>query len=434
MMLTDPQLQLLTAAIDGKLSPAEARRLRRLLDASPEARDTLARLKADAERLRTLPRIAPPADLAARVMTRIAAVTPAPQAEPSAILFATTARRLPVWVPAAVAASLLVGIASASFFLFRDTGGAGSTARTPPLETVVPPNDWSRSLPDPDSLPSAPPPRPHVGSGSVVKGELPVPPGVEPRPWQLAPEPRAVQPDLVAFPPITAPSFDQVKVRVPFLRSVGDFARAESRQELADELARDPAYRIDVFTRDPARAVEVFQTAAKAAGVTVHADAATLDRVKKRQVNAVIVYTEALTEAEVAAVFGRLAAADAKISPRVFDSLHAIPVTRTDERSLVETLGRDPGLYKRADLGAGAKADPSKPLSDGTAQHIVDRVGGAGAASPGAEKPAVLLAWAPPALRTAPSASAELKQFFAKRGDRKPGVVPVVIVIRPGNG
>ena len=101
MMLTYPQLQLLTAAIDGELSPAEARRLRRLLDASPEASDTLARLKADAERLRTLPRIAPPADLAARVMRRIAAVTPAPQAEPAAIPFATQARRLPVWVPAA---------------------------------------------------------------------------------------------------------------------------------------------------------------------------------------------------------------------------------------------------------------------------------------------------------------------------------------------
>jgi hypothetical protein len=37
-------------------------------------------------------------------------------------------------------------------------------------------------------------------------------------------------------------------------------------------------------------------------------------------------------------------------------------------------------------------------------------------------------------MRTMPAASTEMTEFFAKRGDRKPRVVPLVIVIRPGNG
>ena len=77
----------------------------------------------------------------------------------------------------------------------------------------------------------------------------------------------------------------------------------------------------------------------------------------------------------------------------------------------------------------GEKGDPTKPISAGTADQIVKSVSGKPA-----EKSAVLLTCAPTTARTAPNTSVELKQFLAKRGDRKPNAVPVVIVIRPGNG
>ena len=79
-------------------------------------------------------------------------------------------------------------------------------------------------------------------------------------------------------------------------------------------------------------------------------DATTLDRVQKRQVGTVVLYTESLTAADLADLFARLQAEDAKISPRVFDQLHAAPAVAAEERGLREVLGLDVGLFKRPDL------------------------------------------------------------------------------------
>ena len=38
----------------------------------------------------------------------------------------------------------------------------------------------------------------------------------------------------------------------------------------------------------------------------------------------------------------------------------------------------------------------------------------------------------PPQLRVNPAMSAQLKHYFERRGDRRPGAVPVMIVIRQG--
>jgi hypothetical protein len=444
-MITDEQLLLITAAIDGELSAAEASRLRKLLDSSAEARAVHARLKADSERLRSLPHATPPADLQARVMRRIAALTPppelAPKAEPAQRPVARPApepapvapRRLPAWVPAAVAASLLLGVTGGSFWFFSRTTAQTGTANHPnrvPSNNVSDPG-WNNSLPsDTDPRPSAPAPRPHTNDGVVVLPDTPRPQAV-PDSVVVAPEPRSVRHDLVAFPPVVTPTFDHLRIRIPYLKSVAEFDRPEARQELAEELGLEPAFRVDLFARDPVRGVEVFQAAAKDAGVHLFVDATTLDRLKKRQVSALVIYAESLSPAELAELFGKLSAEDAKISPRVFDSLHAVPVTASDNADIKNLLGIDPGLFKRAMPGPdrGEKADPTKPISDGTASQIVKAVSGKPV-----EKSAILLTAAPTAARTAPNTSAELKQFLAKRGERKPGAVPVVLVIRPGNG
>jgi hypothetical protein len=435
-MITDTQLQLITAAIDGELTPAEERKFRHLLESSPEARATHARLEADSERLRKLPRVAPPADLQAQVMRRVAALTLAPMTVPKTDAAPLPRRKPPAWVPAALAASLLLAVTGGSLWYFNRAGGQTGTAnqnRTPTAGDSDP--GWTNSLPsDTDPRPSAPAPRPRDDGNLVVRPDIPnvpVPPVVVPDAVAVAPEPRTIRPDLVGFPPIVPPTFDHVRVRLPFLKSVAEFERPEGREELAEELAQEPAFRIDLFTRDPARSIEVFQAAAKSAGVNLLLDATTLERAKKGQVSALLVYTESLTAPQLAELFGKLGAEDAKISPRVFGSLHAVPVTATDNADIKNILGVDPGLFKRAMPDLGEKLDPTKPLSAGTADRIVKSV------SPGAmagEKTAILLTCAPTPARTAPSASAELKQFLTKRGDRNPKAVPVVIVIRPGNG
>ena len=71
-------------------------------------------------------------------------------------------------------------------------------------------------------------------------------------------------------------------------------------------------------------------------------------------------------------------------------------------------------------------------VSAGTADQIIDSIK-AGKGAP-ARDTAVLMTWSPSQGRTPPAMSAELKTYLSKRGERKPDAVPVIIVIRHGNG
>src|SRR5687768_14977778 len=116
-MLPADEFELLTAAVDGELTPPDGHRLRLLLDGSAEAREVYARLKADSDRLRRLPPVAPPADLRDRVLAALPVTVPAPPAAPAR-------RPAPRWLPLAVAACLLLGVTASSFWFFtRDDRG-----------------------------------------------------------------------------------------------------------------------------------------------------------------------------------------------------------------------------------------------------------------------------------------------------------------------
>src|SRR6185312_9430005 len=69
--MTDDLLHLLTAAVDGELSPAEQRRVQQVLVESAEARSLLARFQSDSIRLKNVPLSMPPVNLAGRVMARL---------------------------------------------------------------------------------------------------------------------------------------------------------------------------------------------------------------------------------------------------------------------------------------------------------------------------------------------------------------------------
>jgi hypothetical protein len=129
-------------------------------------------------------------------------------------------------------------------------------------------------------------------------------------------------------------------------------------------------------------------------------------------------------------LFAKLNAEDARISPRLFDSIHATPVAKQDETELRSILGVDVGLLKRATPTSDRKEtvpDSSKSISSGTADQIVKSIAGG-------QKSAMLMTWAPSNLRAMPASSAELKSFLSKRGERPANAVPVIIVIRHGNG
>ncbi|WP_148087798.1 hypothetical protein [Gemmata obscuriglobus] len=266
--------------------------------------------------------------------------------------------------------------------------------------------------------------------------------------FATAPPPRTVRTDLIGFPVLPKlPPFERIEVRVPFLRPVADLGREDVSNELLDAIGRETSdaspVRFDLFVRDPARGVEMLQHAARASGVTVHADATTLDRLKKKQVHSAVVYTECLTAKELAALFAKVAVEDAKYSPRVGDSLHAAAVVRSDELELKTVLGVDVGLYKRpagnsshGSGGADRVVPPGKAVSANTLDQVVQSVsGGSTPPAPKAqERPMVLLTWQtthPGIPRTNPLQSVELKQYLQKRGIRKSAAVPALIIIRP---
>jgi hypothetical protein len=423
-MLSPDQLELLTAAVDGELPPRRARRLRRLLAASAEARTVLARLEADAARLRNLPKAAPPADLAARIMAKVAVSTPPVVASPARP--ATVPFRRRQWVHVAVAASLLLGVGVSSFLFFvRGTGGSngagsiahnGGTDRHPGPIQIAP--EIAQSLPsEHDQVPPGPiaevRPQPRVVAHQDTR------PATAPDPRPKAD--RTPRPDSALGAPLlpdVAP-LDRVQVRLPFLAGPGDLDRDEMRAALAEELGREHASRVDVFVKDPARGVELLQAAARSVGLVVHADAATAARVRTRApTTAFVLFTESLTAAEARDLLARFAADDAKASAKVFDTMHVTPLHPADHRDLnTNVFGFDVSPAKKAN------GEP-RPISAGTADQVAKNVGRGG------EKAAALATYLPSTARTAPMMSRELKQFADRRADRKPNTTPVVIVVR----
>lgn len=431
-MMPADQHELITAAVDGVLSATELRAFRKLLDESASSRALYKKLKSDRDRVRALPRVAPPADLRAKILAKIAAApapTPVAPVRPASPRHAEPGRRrTPLWVPVAAAACLFFGVTAISFAYFNHQSKA-TAAKNPYSDALPAVQEAPVAVPSPAApvaLPSA--------EAAARLDVSPVPPAAHPRPapepLAVAPEPRPVAPNFFAarpLPPI--PPLDFIKVRVPFLRTVGEFDRDDTRQELIDELGRDAPFRFDLFVRDPARGADVFQNAAKAARITVYADALTLDRLKKKQATAVAVYTESLTAAELADLFAKLSAEDTKYSPRVCDSLHVNPVVRSDELDLKSVLGVDVGLFKRVGSGGAGKGERGdKPVSANTIESVSKAL--TGPAPKSGDATAVLTTWHPTTGRTNPMQSKEVAQYREKRGPRKPGAVPAIIVIR----
>lgn len=420
-MIPDDVLTLLTAAVDGELTPAEATTVRALLEFSQANRALYKQLRADRQRLRKLPHHTPPADLHTRVMSRLPTRTPVELPRP------TPRPRRGSAVPLGIAASVLlvVGGGSFSFFVNQPQPTRGANPAVAARAEAARERQWAKLLPresEPaQSAPAAIEQPPEVARAVVAVADPIVP--------EIAPEPRPVVRDVLTFPPLPdVGKFDLARVRVPFLATVAEFSRDEVQQQLTTELGQDPAFRIDLFARDPGRGVELFQAAAKGSALTVFADTKTTEKVQKKQAVAYLVYTDSLTPPDLRDLFARLAAADAKAPQRTFDAVHATPATPTDQRDLRDTLGIDPGIWKRPAPTAG---EP-KSVASGTAAQITrtftDPTG------KGGEKVAMLMTFAPVTARTRPTESREISQFLARRGDRRPTAVPVLIVIRQANG
>jgi hypothetical protein len=327
--------------------------------------------------------------------------------------------------PIAVAASVLLAVTGGSFAFFLNQteptrpGDPAAVARAGARRD----RDWERLLPrDTAPPPSAP--------ASIEAPPEPVlPPVVAATPPEVAPSPRPVVRDVLTFPPLPdVGKLDLARVRVPFLATVAEFDREDVQQQFVTELGQDPAFRIDLFARDPGKGVELLQAAGKATGLTVHTDATTRDRVQRKLATAYLVFSDSLSATDLRDLLAKLAEADAKAPQRTFDAVHATPATPTDQRDLRDTLGTDPGLWKRPGAGAGEPKNVASGTADRIAKALTDPAG------KGGDKSALLMTFAPSQARTPPATSRELRQFLDRRGERRTNAVPVLIVIRQANG
>ncbi len=415
-MLGEYETQLIAGAVDGELSAEESRAASALLARSPAAAELHAALLRDRERLKSIPRTPAPASLAAAIAEAIAErPIIVPQVRPA---------RRPRWVPAALAASALVAVASGTYWYVADSAAPRLAKRQ--LQQL--PKDDSQFVP-----PAAP------GRASDSAGAAAIEPApktdTEPKndipatavaandpPTKSGPPEPTIDPDRILAAPVGSDvkAFDRVDLKLPLLATIADFSREDTQATLKANLARDPATRIDVFAKDTGKAAEALVASARKVNLNIQIETVAGERLKRRMPSAWWIYTESLTPDEVAKWLVETAAAEAALassSEKTFGAIHAMPAGAPDQKDSISLAGVD--LAKKP--GAASAHIASK---------TIDQV--AGSLLKGeAPKPGILLTYLPPLVRVPPQLSKDVKQFHEARGDRKPGTVPLVIVVRP---
>lgn len=418
--------ELLTAAVDGELTPTEAKVARRLLRESEAARTLFTQLKADAARIKALRPVPAPVDLADTVMAvineRAITPTPLPPARQPGRKFNWA--MLPVWVNFATAAAVLLLISAGSYMYFAATQNYMAQQRESTAVAKSP-------------LPSYTDPAPKNPSPVVVQGPMPkvVPDRKDVEVVVLSPEkgpsPRLVPDNTLTAPPVDVmpeiEPFDLDKIRVSQLFTLQDLPGDEAaRKKLAAEMKKDELIRLDLFCQTTPKALEIVLAALKARGVTMVADTFAQDRMKRKAPTELMIFTEAMTSDEVAQLLTALGADDKKSGE--FSKLVAAPFLQAD----LDRLGKLLGLPAVRSVPKGKlPVDIRKPLPEGTANAVaatLSKMGGGSPTPPKAERMAVVVAYSP--ANPSPGASKEIKSFLERRGERKADAKPLMLVLR----
>lgn len=412
-MLTESDKLLLTAAVDGQLSPADATAFERLVMSDAEAALLYRQLKDTSARLAALPKVPAPKAVAARVMARVRPVAPARK----------VAARRRSFLPYVVAASLFLAVTVGSYLLFRDATEQAQREKLPPPGSPV--------VPETPEVPAdllAAFDKPGPGEDGVVKpadadGAFAKLPPADAEPVVVVQVPKPMTPEekelfgvglMVESKPLK-----QVDPALPLVMSALDFDKDEPQAKLKKELAREGGFRLNLFSRNPAAAVEQVQAAARGVGAHVFVEGNTAERIKKAPMPLpYAVYIDNLTADELAALLAALSK-QVNVQPKpeaLLGSAHFVPAEVPEQNDLKELIGVDWPQPKAVKPGEG------KSVVDGTLKEVVASV------KKGGEKAAVVVTFA---AKQNAGKSPEVKQFLDKRGERKAGAVPVLIVVRP---
>jgi hypothetical protein len=199
-----------------------------------------------------------------------------------------------------------------------------------------------------------------------------------------------------------------------------------------DELKKDDAIHLDIFCKESTRGAELVQAALRARGQTLIVDAIAQERLKKKQKSEFVFYSESMTSDEIAQLLEHLGADDKKAETKKsgdgqFDKFMLLEFAIADQREMSKLLGMP--QFKLPKLKVSGVIDPRKPLEASTASQLGATLPKGGPSR--GEKLTLMISNGGAGHN--PQASKEIKSFLDKRGDRKPGTVPMMLVLRtPG--
>ncbi len=435
-MLADRLCQLLTAYVDGELSARQRKAVRRLLAQSAEARALLQKLQGDADQLRGLPRLQLAAAFSEQVLHAIADRNLRPTRRPRTF----AAAGAPAWPGLAAAAAVLLVISGASYFFF-----ASPSAESPTVANRAGDEERRTSRDAPPEAPAN-----HATAGISGHELLPAPRSDNiaqntPAPRGEEPAPETAPPDggldtILAVPTPKMELFPQIAdARLALILSLAHLSQPERRKELADELRKDAAYRIELPCQEGGRGIERLRVAFQAQGIRLVIDQQAQDRLKRKVYTNFALYVENVTRDEVARVLRRLAADDEKAKPRrQFDQLILQRMTAADFKEVAALLGVDAKALEAPKARSPRDVDLHQPLAKDTAAKVEEALKGQGTrpapgkpAAKAGERLAVVVPYNPVRPR---AASPQVKQFLESRKDRQPDTVQLVLVLRGGNG
>jgi hypothetical protein len=281
-MLRDRYCRLLTAYVDGVLSPGQLKAVQRLLDHSAEAQNILQQLQENAQKVQNLPQHQLGPEFPAQVLEKVQPLPPVANPVPAA--------GIPTWIGVSAAAAVLLMVAFGSYLFFRSENSPG----------------------------------PEHPIGPVVRKE---------KPLEKAIEPKAIDPIIAEILQGTAHQFAKsVEVGKRFV--LGDLAKAPSRASLDDHLKKVSAVHLDLTCNNGVQAVERLKTVLKGNGITVLVDAKVSAKPAAKKGKAILVYAENIRPDELTTILQQLGQGD-----RPFDSVLVDALTDTDRKQVARLLG-----------------------------------------------------------------------------------------------
>ncbi|QVL30527.1 hypothetical protein KIH39_16910 [Telmatocola sphagniphila] len=404
-MLKAKDRELISAYIDGELNPAEKASALRLIAENPEAGQLHAAFLTMRGAIRRATEETRPISVQNRVIQKLNSVKPANVGR--------TARRIRTIV--AIAASLLLFAGVGIFYSNKGSPGDLAKQSKPELRVVQIP-----TVPEitPETVSS--PQLVQIPRAETNREALPT--------AEILPAPREVD-EILANPFRSEVQFNIAPSgRLPLLFPLKDLEQDYPFKKLVTELSREEIVRVDIFTRDIAKASETLQTALKARNLVGHVDSRIAEAFKRKQLLELVFFTESLNQSEIANLLQQLGKDDVLRASKTkedtfFGSFVFFPHQVSDLERLSRSIGV-PTAQLKLNRKVSTPIDPKQPLELNTGSRLTQGIRGNA-------KIAHQFLVVPLSEKTNLLPSKESRQFLDQRGDNKPDVKPLIVILRP---